>query len=306
MTRRPSLLVGAALALALGGLVLVQCSGGGGDAADDSAGGADAVSQTDAGNPSDTGSPSTDTGNAGTPDVPCVPSCEGRECGDDGCGGQCAPGCDANAACMPGGACCTPDCAGRECGSDGCGGTCGACGLGHGCDGNNGTCVVAGGLSCPAYFVCVDACASGDDACATGCRDATDEAAAPAVDALGPCVGTNCGECTDLPCRQACAATNCGQDYTDCFVGAESCGVVYACVNGCLIDFLYATPQFAACRADCAASGTAEAQGDYLDLETCVIQEGHCDPADRSDWEGCEGRARHTTCAAESGDCPQI
>ena len=30
---------------------------------------------------------------------PCVPDCAGRECGDDGCGGSCLPGCDSGYYC---------------------------------------------------------------------------------------------------------------------------------------------------------------------------------------------------------------
>lgn len=42
-------------------------------------------------------------------DGDCVPDCEGRECGDDGCGGVCPPGCDrtfpAGVRCIEGGRC---------------------------------------------------------------------------------------------------------------------------------------------------------------------------------------------------------
>ncbi|NMC71332.1 MAG: hypothetical protein GYA57_14875 [Myxococcales bacterium] len=93
----------------------------------------------------------------------CVPACAGRECGSDGCGGTCPPGCSGGWICgaagrcecagLPcgsaccyagqvctGSACCTPACAGRECGPDGCGGSCGSCASGWGCSGS-GACV---------------------------------------------------------------------------------------------------------------------------------------------------------------------
>ena len=54
----------------------------------------------------------------------CVPSCDGKECGDDGCDGSCGE--CAEGACVAG-ACCVADCDGKECGGDGCGGTCGEC-----------------------------------------------------------------------------------------------------------------------------------------------------------------------------------
>ena len=67
------------------------------------------------------------------PDVPgqdaCVPVCGAKECGPDGCGGQCGK-CPAAAPSCVMGACeanCKPDCAGKSCGPDGCGAFCGNC-----------------------------------------------------------------------------------------------------------------------------------------------------------------------------------
>lgn len=56
----------------------------------------------------------------------CLPDCDGKECGDDGCDGSCG-NCDANSLCIEGECVCQPDCAGKECGDDGCGGQCGVC-----------------------------------------------------------------------------------------------------------------------------------------------------------------------------------
>ena len=68
-------------------------------------------------------------------DVACVPDCNGKECGDDGCGGACgACGPDApfQHMCNAGVCECLPDCEDRECGDDGCGGSCGSCDEGVG------------------------------------------------------------------------------------------------------------------------------------------------------------------------------
>jgi len=56
----------------------------------------------------------------------CTPDCTGKECGDDGCGNLCPPGCEAGETCNQWGSCvgCTPDCTGKECGDDGCGSVC--------------------------------------------------------------------------------------------------------------------------------------------------------------------------------------
>ena len=55
----------------------------------------------------------------------CTPDCGGKECGSDGCGGNCG-GCGYGVMCWEG-ACCVPECGAGDCGSDGCGGQCGLC-----------------------------------------------------------------------------------------------------------------------------------------------------------------------------------
>lgn len=80
----------------------------------------------------------------------CTPLCTGKECGPDGCGGDCAPGCaSADLGChLPEGTCaCLPDCDGRQCGPDGCGGECG-----RGC---------ASGLCNAEMGLCLDSCPDG-------------------------------------------------------------------------------------------------------------------------------------------------
>ena len=65
--------------------------------------------------------------------------CDGKECGDDGCGGTCGE-CTDEDACIDGQCICPPDCANKECGDDGCGGSCGDCNeCGEGCI--NGDCI---------------------------------------------------------------------------------------------------------------------------------------------------------------------
>ncbi len=63
--------------------------------------------------------------------VCCSPACEDRDCGPDGCGGSCGH-CEAEAVCLDG-LCCEAACDGRDCGPDGCGGSCGQCGPGQFC-----------------------------------------------------------------------------------------------------------------------------------------------------------------------------
>ena len=78
---------------------------------------------------------------------PFLCGCEGKMCGDDGCGGSCGTckACDgSDTAACDAGTCpvlCCPACGDRVCGDDGCGGTCGTCGDGLLCDPSNGACV---------------------------------------------------------------------------------------------------------------------------------------------------------------------
>lgn len=101
----------------------------------------------------------------------CAPNCDGRYCGDDGCGGACG-NCGAGQACNVLGRCiaspCTPSCNGRKCGDDGCGGSCGTCASGE-------LCVTATG-ACKAFPdcdhekpVCKTACAS-TQYCGSDCQ----------------------------------------------------------------------------------------------------------------------------------------
>lgn len=64
----------------------------------------------------------------------CLPDCDGRECGADGCGGTCGL-CPGSKPVCSFGKCvaCSPDCVNKECGPDGCGKTCGTCPQGFAC-----------------------------------------------------------------------------------------------------------------------------------------------------------------------------
>ena len=63
----------------------------------------------------------------------CVADCDGKECGNDGCGGTCGT-CNGQDACKNGVCVCQPACDGKECGADGCGDDCGPCPDGSYCE----------------------------------------------------------------------------------------------------------------------------------------------------------------------------
>ena len=109
----------------------------------------------------------------------CLPSCDGRECGDDGCGGECGT-CNGDADCSVDGLCtpigpdggCQGSCEelGFECG-EACGESCGECtGEQEGCIGNFCQCLAAcDAASCETADGCGGQC--GPCANAANCQD---------------------------------------------------------------------------------------------------------------------------------------
>ena len=190
----------------------------------------------------------------------CVSSCEGRACGDDGCGGSCGA-CGDGEACQEG-ACvvCDPQCEGRICGDDGCGGSCGACPPGEACT-TQGACVPCE-IDCEDKVCGPDGCGGSCGACPPGgtCND------------WGQCVGGCEPECLGRECGPDACGGSCGAcadgelctDLGHC-VEAPDCGavtkigccdgeVLWACVGGEVQDEPCAEP---ACGWDAGEGGYA-------------------------------------------------
>ena len=162
--------------------------------------------QVDAGDVSadpDLGAETRRPADTGVPDLkgdgqePCTPQCQGKECGDDGCGGECgtcpvaAPLCKDNVCAVAG---CVPDCEGKECGADGCDGECGVC--------------PEAAPHCTNHMCAVEECfpdcegkECGNDGCGGKCGDC------PAVAPF--CQGY---VCTVEECEPDCADKECGDD----------------------------------------------------------------------------------------------
>jgi hypothetical protein len=169
--------------------------------------------------------------------VECIPDCEGKTCGDDGCGGSCGS--------LPPGVICTgdpwgADCTGKECGPDGMGGYCGnrnaatnGCPEGEECD--NGECHVPCVPDCTAWQC-------GDDGC-----------------------GGSCGTC---PCE------DCSSNQTVCedgLCGALSCGSSSICM--CVFECFEMCPQGdSSCHEACVNGLPPEAQQIYDDFMICASQ----------------------------------
>lgn len=169
----------------------------------------------------------------------CAPSCDGRACGDDGCGGSCGE-CAAPDTCVEGACTCVPRTG--ECSDDGCGGWLGDCPSGEStCDFDTRTCVP-----------CTPSCEGrecGDDGCGGSCgscefgRCAGDECYCTPDCRSRECGGDGCGgSCGDCPAPETCSASgacecvpdcdgrNCGPDGCGGVCGA--CGPRSTCVDG--------------------------------------------------------------------------
>ncbi len=139
---------------------------------------------------------------------PCIPDCEGLQCGSDGCGGTCG-NCQNGRFCVEGECVtCQPNCLSRQCGEDGCGGSCGTCAEGQICGDD--------------YFCkapCTPDCADkecGSDGCGGTCGTCT----------TGTCVAGQC----ETACVPDCADKECGPD--GCGNSCGTCGADTACVDG--------------------------------------------------------------------------
>ena len=72
----------------------------------------------------------------------CLPNCDGKECGSDGCGGACGACSPSKELCVDGHCKCQPNCSGKQCGLEPvCGESCGTCGVEETCQ--DGKCIGA-------------------------------------------------------------------------------------------------------------------------------------------------------------------
>ncbi len=206
--------------------------------------------------------------------VACVPDCNGKVCGDDGCGdicGACAPGqsCDAGA-CVS----CIPQCDGKTCGPDGCGGVCGTCAPGQPCLGQNCCAPMCDGIACGGDGcggVC-GTCAPGESCDAGVCNCVPDCAGVSCGD--DGC-GGSCGECGagescesgSCACVPTCGGAACGDD--GCGGTCGSCADGEACEAGVCETVCVPSCEGAACGDD----GCGGDCGLCNEEETCVAGE---------------------------------
>jgi len=226
-------------------------------------------------------------GAPGEPET-CQPDCAGRECGPDGCGDTCPPGCGAGETCNEStGTCeCAPDCTDKQCGDDGCGGDCGTCG--------------AGQLCSPAG-ACVDCLTEADclflQLCTDGlCQDAY-SAQAPFCDPCYPSGPTVCGDrsnrCvmyhyTDDPFGQV-------SDY----YCAPDCYETGLCPNGFECSAIVTVKQSDLCQSDADCPGGLPCLGTPGEMGFCPCHDTH---------NPCSANTclQDSTCGTATGTCLMI
>ena len=244
----------------------------------------------------------------------CAPSCEGKKCGDDGCGGSCG-GCEAGTKCGDAFECvaCEPDCDGKGCGDDDCNGSCGSCEqegftcqdftckLCHtqcayvecgddGCGGSCGGCpegLECAGGKCEDPSSCVGKCGG----IASGCFCSAD------CSLFGDCCDDFCDECgEDYPsgcCEPQCEGLECGDDGCGSVCGicmpgtkCDEAGLCHACEPACQAK-------------DCGDDQCNGSCGDCGENEICNDDQ-QCEPC----FPVCDG----TTCGPDGCggfcDCP--
>lgn len=226
----------------------------------------------------------------------CVPLCDSKECGDDGCGGSCGNCPAAAPICTDGGLCvdtCAPACNGLECGPDGCGGTCGTCPQAaphcdpqgmcqatcnpncvgrecgdDGCGGSCGTCpavapICSAGGSC--QLQCNPSCAGrtcGDDGCGGSCGTCSDST--PFCDNSGNCVGNCTADCAGKQCGD----DGCGGSCGTCSDPTPVCSQNGTCVANCTPNCIGMQCGDDGCGGscgDCGANGTCFSGGCLVD-----------------------------------------
>jgi hypothetical protein len=209
----------------------------------------------------------TDTGSNTSPDIAvCAPVCDGKTCGDDGCGGECGT-CSAFEACTDTGACeCVPSCEKTICGDDGCGGDCGTCETGAMC--SEGKCVCAP--------ECTDK-ECGDDSCGGTC---------------GTCeTGATCGDTGKCDCVPDCSGAPCATD--GCGGVCDTCGSGQVCMEDTCC-----TPTCG--DSVCGNDGCGALCGTCPDDKPYCV-EGACEPPCQPDCEGKE--CGHNGCGSVCGSC---
>lgn len=230
----------------------------------------------------------------------CLPDCQGKTCGSDGCGSNCGQ-CESPDVCCAGYFCgkCVANCQGKVCGHDGAGGTCGECAQEQVCD--RGQCRSAGQGLCSDWFGCQGFCEPWNDWCWDQCLALPGAQGRGLATALGACMANSCSYCNYLPgeeeCLTSCLVDNCLVEYANCHGqgGTLTCKEVFLCTAGC-------EPADEPCGTACFSQGTQMDLYLALAWQACALE--LCDEtAPTMELESCLKDAALGECQKSFSDC---
>ncbi len=177
--------------------------------------------------------------------------------------------------------CCMPNCEDKECGPDGCGGTCGTCPC-EGCDPNEiscegGQCVLLGCEPCNCSHIveCMALCEVPGTDCLQSCLEGESIETQMAFNALMDCMGESnwCywfDDCLFDPKEK------CPTEYYACFPpGHLDCAGIYGCLVSCGEDV--------ECVEECYVEGSLEGLETWDALIDCLDTAGYFDCAEGDD-----------------------
>ncbi len=215
-------------------------------------------------------------------DFTCTPDCEGKNCGDDHCGGSCGE-CGPGQVCTDYGRCCTPHCEGKQCGDDGCGGQCGQCDYPvEYCD-LEGRCVNDYGCTPHDYPGC-PSCACEECVCNTDphcCNLEWDFSCAQLCK-------NDCGGCR--ACVPDCAGKECGDD--GCHGQCGYCPKGKTCYKGKCVEHCSCGDR------ECGTSPCGDPCGECPEGQECTKDGRCCMPHCNGKECGDDG------CGGSCGECP--
>jgi hypothetical protein len=233
----------------------------------------------------------------------CIPQCENRDCGDDGCGGVCGE-CDSEWCCQ-GSTCtlCEPQCDGKVCGPDWAGGSCGECEGSAVCAA--GDCRQADVGNCVELNDCLNDCPEWDHNCWELCFEFASKYGFYRFQELAECTMVMCLHCWDGDdaneegdqCYQDCLQNDCLHEFAVCtlFDGHLSCAEAYDCLESC-------TGTDEECSAECIEVMTVPAYEAAMAWEQCMLP--ICpDELGEEAQETCKAEVAEDECAEVYAGC---
>jgi hypothetical protein len=231
---------------------------------------------------------------------------------------DCSPGLCSGGECVP----CEPDCDGKQCGDDGCGGECGSCPCPE-CEWDWTVCTKGSCTqwTCDGHLACFEQCDKGDVPCYQECDshmppDCAGEYCIQALDAAGYF------ECAALCTQDEEGNEVCPPEALECMEAAWAlawkacnpccppfgsdltCGELHQCLLDCP-----GGSEGQACAQLCFAHATVEALTLWDQLIGCLDEQGYFDCAEEAPdclddaWNACSGALNECLCG--NADCPQ-